>query len=103
MAKAFSYKKIKGSDDFLPLPRHPDILPRIIDRDETAINDCLAEYCNFIWALAKKLTSSTQDAEVATREIFLDIWRQIGSFDPARCSEKDFIFAVAYRILTDRT
>ena len=51
------------------------ILRRIAEKDKTAVKDCVDTYGNFIWALARKLTASTEEAEAATEEIFIDIWR----------------------------
>lgn len=38
------------------------------------IYNCIESYGNFIWTLAKKFTSSRAEAEMATQEIFHDIW-----------------------------
>ncbi len=51
------------------------ILQRIENKDRTAVRDCVDTYGNFIWALARKFTHSTEEAEAATLEIFQDIWR----------------------------
>ncbi len=49
------------------------ILQRIAERDKTAVKDCIDTYGNFIWALARKLTRSREEAARATEEIFTDI------------------------------
>ena len=49
------------------------ILQRIAERDQTAVKDCFDTYVNFIWAMARKFTNTTEEAEAATQEIFLDI------------------------------
>ncbi len=51
------------------------VLQRIAERDKAAVEDCVDTYGNFIWALARKLTRSREEAEAATEEIFIDIWR----------------------------
>ncbi len=51
------------------------ILQRIAEKDKTAVADCVDAYGNFIWALAQKFTRSREEAEAATEEIFIDIWR----------------------------
>ncbi len=50
------------------------ILQRIGKQDKTAVKDCLDAYGNFVWALARKLTASREEAETATEQIFTDIW-----------------------------
>lgn len=78
------------------------ILSGIGKMDIDAVNDCLNKYGGLIWALAQKFTSSRLDAEKATEEIFSEIWRQMKHFNEGRCSERDFVFIVAYRLLSDR-
>ncbi len=102
MTRGFTNDKIEIHDHCLPPDKHPAIFSRIIECEETAIKDCLMEYGSFVWVLAKKFTGSTQDAEDATQEIFVELWKQIDRFDSGRCRERDFVFAVAYRLLTDR-
>jgi DNA-directed RNA polymerase specialized sigma24 family protein len=51
------------------------ILRRVAEKDKTAVKECIDAYGNFIWALARKLTASREEAEAATKEIFIDIWR----------------------------
>ncbi len=102
MTRGFPNEKVKIHDNRLSQDRHPTIFSRIIECEQTAITDCLTKYGGFVWVLAKKLTGSTQDAENATQEIFLELWKQIDRFDSGRCRERDFVFAVAYRLLKDR-
>ena len=78
------------------------ILPRIAAGDESAINDCLNQYGNLIWALAKKLTPKQEDAEDAVQEIFIDIWKNAERFDAAQASETTFVAMIARRRLIDR-
>ncbi|MBA2334856.1 MAG: hypothetical protein M3449_01245 [Acidobacteriota bacterium] len=47
------------------------ILRRIAEKDKTAVKDCIDTYGNFIWAWARKLTASREEAEAATEEILL--------------------------------
>ncbi len=47
-----------------------DILRRITQRDKTALKESIASYGNLVWAMAKKFTDTTEDAEAVTQEIF---------------------------------
>jgi RNA polymerase sigma-70 factor (ECF subfamily) len=78
------------------------ILQRVAPSDKSAIKDCIDTYGNFIWALARKFTASTEEAETATEEIFLDIWRYAGRFDSTKFDEAAFIALVAHRRLIKR-
>ena len=78
------------------------IFQRIADADRTAVSECLDAYGNMVWALAKKFTGSIEEAETATQEIFLDIWKYADRFDGTETSEEKFIFFVACRCLLKR-
>lgn len=75
------------------------ILQRIACFERNAVGECLEEYGNFIWALAKIYTETTEEAEETVEKIFLDIWRNAEFFDPARMNEKTFILLIARRRL----
>lgn len=75
------------------------ILQRIAAKDKTAVNDCIEAYGNFIWALAKKFTASTGEAEAATEEIFIDIWRYRERGRNIETIEKKLIAMIALRRL----
>jgi DNA-directed RNA polymerase specialized sigma24 family protein len=76
------------------------ILRRIAEKDKTAVKDCIDAYGNFIWALARKLTASREEAEAATEEIFIDIWRYCEeSARNTQSIEKKLIAMIALRRL----
>lgn len=75
------------------------ILQRIAEKDQTAVNACVADYGNVIWTMALKCTASKKEAENVVREIFLDIWRFAGRFEGADVSERIFITLIARRRL----
>jgi DNA-directed RNA polymerase specialized sigma24 family protein len=75
------------------------ILRRIVEKDKNAVKDCIDAYGNFIWALARKLTVSREEAEAATEEIFIDIWRYCESAGDAQSIEEKLIAMIALRRL----
>lgn len=75
------------------------ILQRIAKRDRTAVADCFDTYSSFIWALALKFTDSTEEAEAATREIFIDIWQYAERADKPQSEETLLISLIARRRL----
>ena len=75
------------------------ILRRIAEKDKTAVKDCIDAHGSFIWALARKLTASREEAEAATEEIFTDIWRYSESARRAQSIEKKIIAMIALRRL----
>jgi RNA polymerase sigma-70 factor (ECF subfamily) len=78
------------------------ILPDIARGDRAAVQRCMARYGALVWSLARRLSPSRADAEDATQEIFLDLWRSAGRFDATRGSEQLFVMMIARRRLIDR-
>lgn len=78
------------------------VLKRIARGDSRAVSECIDEFGNLIWALARRLSRTRADAEDAVQEIFIDLWRSAGRFDPSQGSEKVFIATIARRRLIDR-
>ncbi len=80
----------------------PSVLQRMAGGDAAAVRDCIDQYGALVWSLARRLSRSPADAEDATQEIFLDIWRSAVRFDAAQGSDKVFIAMIARRRLIDR-
>jgi RNA polymerase sigma-70 factor (ECF subfamily) len=78
------------------------LLERIAAGDESAVRDCMDQYGGLVWTLARRFSESAADAEDASQEIFLEIWRSAARFDAARGTESLFITTVARRRLIDR-
>ncbi len=75
------------------------IFQRIGNKDKTAVKDCVDVYGNFIWALARKFTASTEEAEAAAQEIFHDIWRYSERAEKVQSAESVLIALIARRRL----
>lgn len=78
------------------------VLIRIARGDSAAVAECIDEFGSLVWALARRLSPNRADAEDAVQEIFLDVWKSAGRYDPAQGSEKVFITTIARRRLIDR-
>ncbi len=79
-----------------------NLLPRIADGDQSAVEACLDRYGGLVWSLARRFTNTEADAEDATQDIFLDLWKSASRFDPDVASETTFIAMIARRRLIDR-
>jgi len=78
------------------------ILQRVACFERNAVGECLEKYGNFIWALAKTYTDTTEEAEEAVEKIFLDIWQNAGFYDSVKMDEETFILLIARRRLRKR-
>lgn len=87
---------------FLVEVKEKGILERIAAGEQTAVEDCINQYGNLVWALAKKYTPSREDAEDAVQEIFTEIWQNADRYDSKKAKETTFITTIARRRLFDR-
>jgi RNA polymerase sigma-70 factor (ECF subfamily) len=78
------------------------LLPLVAAGDRLAVSRCIRRYGPLVWSIARRLSPTSEDAEDAVQEIFLDVWRYAGRFDAARGSEKVFVTLLARRTLIDR-
>lgn len=78
------------------------ILQRVARGDQSAVEECLSQFGGLVWSLAKRLSKTDADAEDATQEIFLEIWKNSVKYDSSISSEATFITMIARRRLIDR-
>ena len=78
------------------------LFERIAAGDGSAVRECMDTYGSLVWSLARRFTSSAQDAEDATQEIFLEIWKSASRYDASMGKESTFIATIARRRLIDR-
>lgn len=78
------------------------VLARISQGDNTAFAECVDRYGDLVWSLARRMTRNPADAEDATQEIFLSLWKHAARFDSQKGSEATFIATLARRALIDR-
>lgn len=82
---------------------NPDsTLRRIADGDSSAVSDCIEQYGDLLWFLAKRYCPSESDAEDAVQDIFIELWQKAERFNPAIASEETFVTMIARRRLIDR-
>jgi RNA polymerase sigma-70 factor (ECF subfamily) len=60
------------------------------------------QFSGLVWSLARRFSDSAADAEDATQEIFLEIWKSAHRYDPSMGSEAVFISTISRRRLIDR-
>jgi RNA polymerase sigma-70 factor (ECF subfamily) len=78
------------------------ILERVASGEQAAFAQCVDQFGNLVWSLARRMCKTAADAEDAAQDIFLIIWRKAAQFDATRGSEAVFIATLARRSLIDR-
>jgi RNA polymerase sigma-70 factor (ECF subfamily) len=78
------------------------LLPQIAAGDRPAVAACIARYGALVWAMARRLTPTTEDAEDAAQDIFVDLWRYASRYDATRGPEPAFVAILTRRRLIDR-
>lgn len=80
----------------------PTLLQRVAANEPGAAEACLDTYGGLVWSLARRFLRNRADAEDAAQDIFMDVWKSAGRYDPAVASETAFIAMIARRRLIDR-
>lgn len=78
------------------------LLCRVAKGDPLASRACVEAYGALVWTLARRASPTREDAEDAVQDVFFDLFRSAGRFDPALSSEVAFVAMVTRRRLLDR-
>jgi RNA polymerase sigma-70 factor (ECF subfamily) len=78
------------------------LFERIAAGEPTAVRDCMDRYGGLVWTLVRSWIRNPADAEDATQEIFVDLWKSAARFDRSAGSEAVFVTTIARRRLIDR-
>jgi RNA polymerase sigma-70 factor (ECF subfamily) len=78
------------------------LLTRVARREPEAFNQCIEQYGNLVWSIARRFSPGQLDAEDAVQEIFLELWQKAERFDPSLSAETTFVTMIARRRLIDR-
>jgi RNA polymerase sigma-70 factor (ECF subfamily) len=63
---------------------------------------CIAEYGPLVWSIARRMSPGPAQAEDAVQEIFIELWKHAGRYDPAQASEPAFVTMIARSRMLDR-
>ncbi len=66
------------------------------------MQDCIRQYGDLIWSLARRYLRHDADAEDAVQEIFIELWNSAARFDRKVATEVAFVATIARRRLIDR-
>ena len=77
-----------------PQPGDAELVARLQGGDEAAFAGLLARYQEKVYRLARNLTRNPQDAEEVAQDVFLAVYRKIGSFD-GRAAFSTWLYRIA--------
>lgn len=83
-------------------PALPSLLERTARGDAAAVRECIDRYGGLVWSIARRLMFTEAEAEDAVQEVFVEVWKHAGRYDPSIASETAFIAMIARRRLIDR-
>lgn len=78
------------------------LLEKIAQGDQAAVGQCLSQYGDLVWSLARRFLGNSSEAEDAVQEIFIEIWSSAARYKPEAGSEVTFIATITRRRLIDR-
>ncbi len=78
------------------------LLTRVAGGDQAAVRACIDTFGPLVWSLARRFSTTNEDAEDSVQEIFTDVWRSAGRFDRDRATAHGFVAMIARRRLIDR-
>lgn len=72
-----------------------ELLARIVERDERAVEALYARYSGPLYSLAYQVTGADRFAQDVVQEVFVAVWKDAARFDPARGSVGPWLFSLA--------
>jgi len=66
------------------------------------MKELLERFGGLVWSLVRRSGLPSGECEDAVQDIFADIWKSAGRFDPAAGSEVTFVATIARRRIIDR-
>lgn len=82
------------------MPAVSGILAHVAAGDAAAVREAVSRFGGMIWGMARRFEG--EDAEDAVQEIFIDLWKNAGRYDPNIAKETTFVLMLARRRLIDR-
>ncbi len=84
----------------LPTAADP-ILTRLAAGEPRAMNVCIDSFGGLVWSIVRRSVGNATEAEDLVQEIFTEIWKKAGYYDPQAAPEATFIALVARRRTID--
>ncbi len=72
-------------------------MPRVAAGESRAMSSCVTKYGNMVWSITRNYINDVTEAEDLVQEIFTEVWKKAGIFNPAIAAESTFIGLIARR------
>jgi RNA polymerase sigma-70 factor (ECF subfamily) len=82
--------------------RAHDLLHRLARGDQAALGEFYDLYAGLAHSLAVRILRDAADAEDVVQEVFMQVWRQAGRYDPVRGSPDAWVCTMARTRALDR-
>ena len=77
------------------------LLSKIADSDRRAIEALYERYGRRVFALAARMLNDPQSSEEVTQDVFMSVWRRVGSYKPGRGKFTTWLFSIAHNRTID--
>lgn len=95
--------EIRDASEARPMTNPTDqILVDVAAGKPAAVEACLRHFTPPVWNIARRYLHNDSDAEDATQEIFVDLWKSADRFNAELGSAMTFVMTLARRRLIDR-
>lgn len=84
------------------LPSDTEIIGGIVGRDPSCLDQLYGRYALAVFSLASRIARDRSLAEEVTQDVFMQVWRDAASYDPARGSMRVWILTIARARTLDR-
>ncbi len=78
------------------------MLARIAGQDQTALADLYDRYGRILLGIAYRMLGSREEAEEVVADVFWQVWRTAGSYDPSRSRVDSWLFLITRSRALDR-
>lgn len=92
----------KASPEARPAPADLELVERIRQGDQSALDLLYKRYSAPVYSLVWKVLQNSEEAEDVALEVFWQVWRQADRYDPARGAPPAWIFTLARSRAIDR-
>ncbi len=102
MIVALAFARRQGSAPGAGRANDQDDMAAAARGDQAALGRLYDRYGRLVFSLALRVTEDPSAAEEVTQDVFLQLWRRAGAFDPARGNLLSWLLAVARNRAIDR-